>query len=526
MIKTSTVLATSLFASALLATANEAFSQPPPGKNGPDASSQDKNRLERFEKQVDVVRNLLHIPGMSAAIVKNQQVLWAKGFGYTDLESHTPVTLDTVFHLASITKTFAATLILQLVEQGKLGLDEPMSRYSADFKGDAVKVKHLLSHTSQGAPGERFQYSGQRYGNLKAVIEKKHGKPFLNVVVETFFDPLGMSSTVPYHHVVADADKWRPSLGQERLDRYRHTISRLSPGYTLYGELEIVSVPYPLPQYVGASAGFLSTVLDLAKYDAAIDRHVFLKKETQEKAWTPFVSTSGQRLPYGLGWFVMDFHGLKLTWHTGHWGTGYSALLLKVPEKNVTLILLANSEALIDHQYVIGRPMVDDVVNNAFAANFLRLFVFEDQHGRSLPDPTWTLDTPAFASELNRLSQRSSGYAYDSERTSQTALAKWRSQRQAQARVAIEVDPKVLDTYVGNYQFEPPPHDTHTITREGSRLIINWPKDFKSELFAESESTFFVKISPVRFRFTKNEGQVTQLEFLAGANTLRMKRTK
>src|SRR5262249_30795935 len=117
---TSTVLATSLFASALIATASGSFSQPLPGKNSPDASSQDKKRLERFEKQVDVLRNLLHIPGMSAAIVKNQQVLWAKGFGFADLENRTPVTPDTVFHLASITKTFAATLILQLVEQGKL----------------------------------------------------------------------------------------------------------------------------------------------------------------------------------------------------------------------------------------------------------------------------------------------------------------------------------------------------------------------------------------------------------------------
>ena len=163
MIKTSTILATSLFASALLATASGAFSQPLPGKNGPDASSQDKTRLERFEKQVDVLRNLLHIPGMSAAVVKNQQVLWAKGFGFADLENRTPVTPETVFHLASITKTFAATLILQLVEQGKLDLDEPMSRYSGDFKDDSVKVKHILSHTSQGTPGERFQFERHGY---------------------------------------------------------------------------------------------------------------------------------------------------------------------------------------------------------------------------------------------------------------------------------------------------------------------------------------------------------------------------
>ena len=177
MIKTSTALATSLFASALLAVASGAFSQPVPGKNSSNASSQDNERLERFEKQVDVLRNLLQIPGMSVAIVKDQEVLWAKGFGFVDLEHHTPVTPNTVFHLASITKTFAATLVLKLVDQGKLDLDEPMSHYSSEFKDDSVTIMHLLTHTSQGTPGERFQYSGNRYGYLKDVIEKKYGKP-------------------------------------------------------------------------------------------------------------------------------------------------------------------------------------------------------------------------------------------------------------------------------------------------------------------------------------------------------------
>jgi CubicO group peptidase (beta-lactamase class C family) len=521
-----TILAISLFAAALVASATGSSSRPLPSRSNSDPLSQDKERLQRFERQVEELRNLLHIPGMSAAIVKDQQLLWAKGFGFADLENRVAVTPDTVFHLASITKTFAATLIMQLVEQGKLDLDEPVSRYSSDFKDDSVKIKHIISHTSQGTPGERFQYSGNRYGHLTKIIEKKHGKPFLNVIVESFFDPLAMSNSVPYHNVVADTDKWKSSLGKDHLDRYKDNLSRLSPGYTLYGDHEIIQVPYPLPGYVGASAGLLSTVLDMAKYDAALDRHVFLKKETQEKAWTAFVSNSGKRLPYGLGWFVMDYHGLKLTWHTGHWGTGFSAIYVKVPEKNVSLVLLANSEALVDHQYQIGQLMVDDIVNNVFASAFLRLFVFEEMQRRRLPDPKWTLDTPEFVSEITRLSKESGGYAYDCERTSQTALARWREKRRAQARVAIQVDPKVLETYVGEYQFEIPPNHIHTVSREGGRLFINWPKDFKSELFAESDSTFFSKLSPVKLRFIKNEKQVTDLEFLADGKTLRMKRTK
>jgi CubicO group peptidase (beta-lactamase class C family) len=428
-----------------------------PGREIHDTSSQDKKRLERFEKQVDDLRTLLKIPGMSAVIIKDQKVLWAKGFGFADLENRIAATPDTVYHLASITKTFAATLIMQLVEQGKLNLDEPMSRYSSDFKDDSVKIKHLLSHTSEGTPGERFQYDGNRFDYLTAVIEKKFGKPFLEVIVETFFDPSGMSSSVPFHNIVDGADKRGASLGKEKLDRYRKNLSRLSQPYTLYGDREIIHVPYPPKDFIGAAAGLLSTVLDMAKYDAAIDRHVFLKKETQEKAWTAFVSNSGKRLPYGLGWFVMDYHGLKLTWHTGHWGTGFSAIYLKVPEKNVSLVMLANSEALVDHQYQVGEVMVDDIINNVFACNFIRLFVFEDALGRRFSDPHWTQSTKDFSNEITRLSKQSKGYAYDCERNSQTALAKWIENRRKQARVHIQLDPKILEAYVGQYQFEEPP---------------------------------------------------------------------
>jgi CubicO group peptidase (beta-lactamase class C family) len=297
---------------------------------------------------------------------------------------------------------------------------------SSEFKDESVKVKHLLSHTSEGTPGERYQYSGNRYDYLTAVIEKKTGRPFRQVMVETFLDPLAMESSVPGHNIVDEADKWGALLGKQNLDRYAKNLSRLAQPYTLYGDSEIVHVPYP-PKIFGAAAGLLSTVLDMAKYDAAIDRHLFLKKETQEKAWTAFTSNGGQRLPHGLGWFVTDYNGFKLVWHYGHWGTGFSAIYLKVPEKNLSLIMLANSEALSDHQFQVG----DDITNNVFACTFLRLFVFEDVKGRHLSDPRWTQSTRELSREIKRLGKQSDGYAYECERESQTALAKWIEHRRA-----------------------------------------------------------------------------------------------
>ena len=492
-------LARCLIAVALLVDASGLRARTPGGE-GLDPADRERQRLARFEKEADELRTRLEIPGMSAVVVKDQKVLWAKGFGFADLENRVAASPETLYHVASLTKTFAATLLMQLVEQGKLDLDEPMARYSSDFKDDSVKVKHLLSHTSDEKPGDRYRYDGNRYDHLTAVLEKKTGKTFRASMVETFLDPLAMAGSVPGHDVVDDADKWGTLLGKENLGRYGRNLSRLSQPYTLYGDSETVHVPYP-PKGLGASAGLLSTVLDMARYDAAIDRHQFLKTATQEKAWTAFVSNGGQRLPHGLGWFVSETKGVRLIWHYGNWGTGFSAIYLKVPERHLSLVVLANSEALGDHHFpaiVEGQAQLQAgaaITNNVFACAFLRLFVLAD------------------------------GQGHDCERNSQTALAKWRERRRAQARVAIPLDPGILEPYVGQYQFEAPSTRVLTVSREGGRLFVDIPWGHKSELFAESESKFFLKVRPIQLTFVKEEGRVTHLEHVfANVPPVRVKR--
>jgi CubicO group peptidase (beta-lactamase class C family) len=437
-----------------------------------------ETRLKAFESQVEDLRARLRIPGLSVAVVEDQKVLWAKGFGYADYENRIPATPDTVYHIASETKPFAATLVMQLVEQGKLDLDEPISHYSSDFKDDSVRIKHLLSHTTDGpTPGDHYKYDGARYEYLTPVIEKGFGKPFRQVMVETFLDPLEMSSSVPGPDVVAQEDKLVAVLGQDHLDRYAKLFEKLAQPYTLYGDSEIVHVPYP-PSVFSASAGLLSTVLDMAKFDAAIDRHVFLKKETQEKAWTNFVSNDGQRLPYGLGWFVADYRGTRLIWHYGNWGTGFSAIYVKAPEKNLSLIMLSNSEALSSHMYSVGG---EDITNNAFACAFLRALVSAGAQGE------------------------------DCESNSQTALTRFLEDRQKNARVAVQLDPKIIDAYVGQYQIEESPRIL-TVARDGNRLVVDIPKDDETELFAASESMFFIKIRPLEMTFVKDQERVTHID--------------
>jgi len=106
------------------------------------------------------------------------------------------------------------------------------------------------------------------------------------------------------------------------------------------------------------------------------------------------------------------------------------------------------------------------------------------------------------------------------------ALAKWREERRKQARVAIQVDPKILEAYVGQYHFDAPINQTLTVSREGDRLFVDIPRNYKAELFAESESKFFLKIRPIQMTFVRAEGRVAYMDFVQYGETLRAKKIK
>src|SRR5678816_4606394 len=160
--------------------------------------SSDSARIASFETQLESLRQDLKIPAYSAAIVKNQKVIWAKGFGYADVENKTPATEHTAYHLASLTKTFASTILMQLVQDGKIKLDDPVSKYGITLESDGViRVRHLFSHTSEGNPGERYSYNGNRYAELDKVVEKATGKSFAELLIANILDPLGMNETAP-----------------------------------------------------------------------------------------------------------------------------------------------------------------------------------------------------------------------------------------------------------------------------------------------------------------------------------------
>jgi CubicO group peptidase (beta-lactamase class C family) len=510
------------------------------------ATARDAARLSQLESLIEGLRQELRIPSLSAAVVKDQRVLWAKGFGHADPEKRIPATEHTPYHLASLTKTFASTVLMRLVQEGKISLDDPVSKYGVNLESPGViRVKHLLSHTSEGTPGERYSYNGNRFGELDKVVERATGKSFAELLIADILDPLRMDETAPnvpptvqtkspagadpraeaevaaavadlvaaYNagdveriarrlspqqngfrpegdglRTITDVDELRRAFGsgvKANLEMrelgvavygdtalttgyYGGTItlpngttrkdgphrasfvwnkqggewklvhSHLSPpGAALVTDkwrqrFETVSktmarayglddkqnpVPVKYPTYFGTSAGLIASVLDMAKYDIAVDQNKFLTRETQQLAFTPFTSTKGEALPYGLGWFTQNYKGTRLVWHYGYW-IGNSSLILKVPDENLTFIAMANTDNL-------SRPTdlgAGDVLSSPVGLAFLKTFVFPEKFGEPLPAVNWQAAPEELKARLKALAQKPYADVYRKELQTQTRM--------------------------------------------------------------------------------------------------------
>ncbi len=325
-------------------------------------SSIPSDRIALFDRYLEALRREAGIPGLSAAILQDGDLAWERAFGYADVERRIPARPDTPFPIASLTKTFTSTLLLRCVEQRTLDLDEPISRYSSLIPEAAATVRHVLSHTSKGTPGSRFEYDGDRFQALTPVVESCTASAYRVALNSLVVAPLAMTRSVPGHDLLDDAEAAQ-MFDAATLTRFRQTLSDLAIPYEVVGRTPHVTA-YP-PRGINASAGLVSTAQDLAQYDRAIDRHLLISAESQQLAWTPSPTASGPA-PYGLGWFIQTYNGHKIVWHYGQWPQ-FSTLYLKVPDSGLTLVLLANSGDL-SSRFPLARG---DVTVSPFARVFL-----------------------------------------------------------------------------------------------------------------------------------------------------------
>ena len=316
--------------------------------------------IPEFEQRLEALRASSHIAAITAVISNGQQIVWVKAYGIADLTTQRAAADTTVYHLASLTKPFAATVLLQLVEEGKVSLDDPVSMYGINLPGPAgtvIRVRHLLSHTSEGVPGTKYSYNGDRFGLLDAVIAQAAGKPLDAALQERILTPVGLHRTAP--------NPQSPSFAVSGLDKATFE-GNMARGYSYSGGYHLTAYPTSF----GAAAGLTASALDVASFSMAMDRDALLQPATKSLAYTPVVSPSGQVFPYGLGWFSTDYRGVRIIWHYGLW-VANSSLIVKVPDRGLTFVVLANSDAL-SAAYQLGDGKLE---TSPWARLFLDTFV-------------------------------------------------------------------------------------------------------------------------------------------------------
>jgi CubicO group peptidase (beta-lactamase class C family) len=293
-----------------------------------------------------------HIPGAAIAVIKEGKIVKSEGYGLANVELNVPATRETVFEIGSVSKQITAAAIMLLVEEEKVSLDEKISKYltAAPETWKNVTVRNLLTHTSgvksytglsgfeltkrlkrdefvkaigafplEFEPGERYNYSNSGYNLLGFIIESVSGESYWDFLQKRIFKPLGMNRT---------ANRDPRFIVPNRADGYEWENGRL------------VGRDYDLTDVFSAGA-IVSTVTDLAKWDAALRGETFLKKESKEKIWTPVVFNNGKPYTYGFGWNITEFRGHKLFSHGGQ-TAGFAANISRYVGDNLTVIVLTN----------------------------------------------------------------------------------------------------------------------------------------------------------------------------------------
>lgn len=320
----------------------------------------------RLESYLEALRVQAGIPGLSAAIVGDADIVWERGFGRQDLDRAIATQPDTPFHIDGLGQTLTATLVLQCVEQGKLSLDDPIGNYDSGSPDPGATIRQLLAHTSPGPGGEAFGYRPERLEALRDAVRECSGDSYRETLAN-LLDRLAMKDSVPGPDAVTLVPPAEGIPDEATSARYSAVLARLTTSY-LVSEPGQASPFQHAAATVTTASGVVSTVRDLAQFDLALKQGLLLTPDTLALAWsTPAVPTV-QGLPHGLGWFVQTYNGQVVVWQFGV-SESSSSFLITLPSRRLTMILLANSDGLV-------KPFVltpGDVLASPFARVFLGL---------------------------------------------------------------------------------------------------------------------------------------------------------
>jgi CubicO group peptidase (beta-lactamase class C family) len=320
---------------------------------------------DKIDQYVTAEMRRQHIPGLALGIYRRGDITRAQGYGLANLELNVLVKPESIFQSGSIGKQFAATAIMMLVEEGKVNLDDSITKYftRAPEIWKPIKVKNLLSHTSgiaeyesgplikPGAPfylrldftedqlfdkvaalpmdfqpGEKWRYTNTNYLLLGMLIRKVTGQFYCDFLADRIFKPLGMNAT----RIISEED----------------IVPNRTSGYRLVkGEWK--NQEWVSPTFNSTADGALYfNVIDLAKWDAALYTEKLIKKSSLDQMWTPFPLNDGKPNPanYGFAWSIDSINGHRVIQHGGAW-QGFTTFIARYVDDGLTVVVLTNLDA-------------------------------------------------------------------------------------------------------------------------------------------------------------------------------------
>ncbi len=316
-----------------------------------------QNRIStKIERQVDslVIAEMKtqHIPGLSLVVVRDGKIDYVKGYGYSNLEHKVPVKAETIFQAGSVGKQFTSFAVLLLVQDGKMSLDDKLTKYFPDAPPgwDSITVRNLLNHTSgfgdytndfnyranytedslyqefKKRPllfkaGEKQRYSNMGYATLGIIISKVAGNFYGDFLKERVFTPLGMTTA----RIISEED----------------IVPNRAAGYRLLNGI-IKNQEWVSPTInTTADGSMYVTALDMAKWEAGLNEGRLLKKEYYDLMWAPTKLADGTIENYGFGWSIDSVNGKRILEHNGSW-QGFECTFKRYPEKKIAVVVFAN----------------------------------------------------------------------------------------------------------------------------------------------------------------------------------------
>ena len=294
--------------------------------------------VDLFERYLGALREQAGIPGMAAALVQNGDIPWERGFGFADLSQSIRVTPTTPFPLNDLSQTVAAALVLrECIDAGKAGYDDQLQRWSPTFGDRNATFRQVLSHNELTG----FSYDKNRFAGLTGAIEECAGRPYPLAMVQEVLDKFAMGDSVPGGDVVVNDTPIRLLFPTPKLTTYRTILQAKAVPYRVESSRRATPSEYRVP-FTNSLNGLVASVHDMARFDAALDDGAITKRRTLDnEAWQRQLGS-----PMGLGWFVQTVNSKRVVWHFGNAPGAYSSLLIKLPDQQMTLILLANSDGL------------------------------------------------------------------------------------------------------------------------------------------------------------------------------------